>query len=156
MVQKWFMLLSPCEKDLSWVTVQCSISANCHLWISRGTFRCHSTYYLIVKIIILLYLIISIVWWVTLDHLHLLGYSIYICCSSTWEVVGNWTLNCPRRRRSCRNAELETGRCTVHADEDRLVTPSLSRSFYRSYYTASWCSKLNRWHSNIVVFSLLQ
>ena len=77
---------NPCviEKDLSWVTVQCSISANCHLWISRGTFRCHSTYYLIVKIIILLYLIISIVWWVTFDHLLLLVYCIYICCSSTW------------------------------------------------------------------------
>ena len=76
--------LSPCEKDLSWVTVQCSKSANYHLWVSRGTFRCHSTDYLIVKIVILLYLIISIVWWVTLDHLLLLVYCIYICCSSTW------------------------------------------------------------------------
>ena len=61
--------LSPCEKYLSWVTVHCSKSANCHLWISRRTFRCPSTDYLIVKIIILLYLIIYIVWWVTLDLL---------------------------------------------------------------------------------------
>lgn len=101
-----YSILSPSEKELFWVTVQCSKSSNSHLRISCGTLRCHSTVYLIVKMIhSYFYLISSIVCCMSNSELFtsiMLGY-IYVVFLHG--IQSDWTLYCPRPRRSFRNTE---------------------------------------------------
>ena len=101
-----FSILSPSEKDLFWVTVQCSKSANRHHRITCGALRCHYTVYWIDKMIYsCFYLISSIMCWVTQNYSHLLCYYISLLYFyMTFSRTGRCTY-CPLQRRSCRNTE---------------------------------------------------